>query len=215
VDYDAAYGAQAALFGESPDRILEAYMGRLPRERPVLDVGAGQGRNALTLARGEWVVDAIDPSSVAMDALAAAARVEGLSLRTHCVTLEAFVPSELPYGGVLLFGLLQIQTREAIAHIVDTVTAWTGRGALIFVTAFTTEDPAYKQIAQCWWPLGRNSYRDPCGHEGVRTYFEPDEILEVFQGWRSLHLWQGLGPEHHHGDGAVERHGLVEAVLVR
>lgn len=215
MDFDSAYRAESALFGAAPERILEAYKGRLPRERPVLDVGAGQGRNALVLARGGVTVDAIDPSAVAVETLSARARQEALPVRTHQLTLETFVPSELPFGGVLLFGLLQIQTHEAIARLVDTVTAWTDKRSLVFITAFTTADPAHKQIAACWEHLGRNSYRDPSGHEGIRTYLEPDEILEVFSGWQSLHLWQGLGPEHHHGDGVVQRHGVVEAVLVR
>jgi cyclopropane fatty-acyl-phospholipid synthase-like methyltransferase len=215
VDYDSAYSTEAALFGDAPERILEAYSGRLPRERPVLDVGAGQGRNTLTLARGGVTVDAIDPSAVAVETVSTKARAEALSVRTHQVTLESFVPPELPFGGVLLFGVLQILTHEAIARLVDTVTAWTDKGSLVFVTAFTTADPAHKQIAEVWQHLGRHSYRDPSGHEEIRTYFEPDEILELFGGWQSLHLWQGLGPEHHHGDGVVERHGSVEAVLVR
>ena len=29
----------------------------------------------------------------------------------------------------------------------------------------------------------------------------------------AVHLWEGLGPEHRHGDGSPERHGKVEAVL--
>ena len=51
----------------------------------------------------------------------------------------------------------------------------------------------------------------------VSDYFgiEPGELVQLFPGFSVLHSWEGLGPEHRHGDGPVERHGRAEAILRR
>jgi len=70
MDYDEQYSEVEALFGTSPERSLERFSGRLKRGSTVLDIGAGQGRNALFLARRGITVHALEPSGVAAAELA-------------------------------------------------------------------------------------------------------------------------------------------------
>jgi SAM-dependent methyltransferase len=63
--FDAAYSSSDRYFGDGPEKLLTEYSGILDPGRPVLDVGAGQGRNALYLAGAGFEVDAIDPSGEA------------------------------------------------------------------------------------------------------------------------------------------------------
>ena len=48
--FNEAYARVDGLFGGEPERTLVRFADRLDRRRPVLDVGCGQGRNALWLA---------------------------------------------------------------------------------------------------------------------------------------------------------------------
>ena len=59
--------------------------------------------------------------------------------------------------------------------------------------------------------MGKGSYADDAGR--VRTFLEPGELVELLPGFSVEHYWEGLGPEHRHGEGAPERHGKVEAVF--
>ncbi len=209
MNYDEAYKKTPDLFGPEPEALLRKFVREMDKSRPVLDIGAGQGRNALFLAREGFAVHAIDPSKAAVESIAAAAAKENLPIRTKRCGFETFVPgTSIPgtaaYSGVLLFGLVQILTLKSIGLLVGKASDWTGPGGLVFVTAFTTADPAFKE-----------------GRGGMKTYLEPGEILELFAGlaaeiaggFEVVHHWEGPGPEHRHGDAPPERHARAEAVF--
>jgi hypothetical protein len=64
---------------------------------------------------------------------------------------------------------------------------------------------------QQWDSIGKHSFGD--GQGNLRTYLEAGQILDLFVDYRVVHHWEGLGPEHRHGDGPLERHALIEAVF--
>ena len=66
-------------FSIHPDTAMVELVTPLPPGQ-ALDLGAGEGRNSLWLARHGWTVTAVDGSSVALDRMRAAADAEGLSV---------------------------------------------------------------------------------------------------------------------------------------
>lgn len=88
--WDARYAGKARLFTDQPDETLVELATDLPPGR-ALDVGAGEGRNSLWLARRGWRVTAIDISGVALERLAAQAREHGLSITTELADSNAFL----------------------------------------------------------------------------------------------------------------------------
>jgi SAM-dependent methyltransferase len=71
------------FFGTFPDAMLTRVAATLgePGASPVLDVGAGTGRNALALAREGFPVDIIEPTPAFAQAVLAGAADEGLPVR--------------------------------------------------------------------------------------------------------------------------------------
>jgi SAM-dependent methyltransferase len=74
---------EGPLFGTEPDARVWALAGEAadPRTYPVLDVGAGTGRNALALARRGHPVDAVEMSPKLADIIRAEAQRESLAVR--------------------------------------------------------------------------------------------------------------------------------------
>jgi SAM-dependent methyltransferase len=107
VDYDQAYRDTATYFGGAPDPLLERWASRLDPRQPVLDVGCGQGRNTVYLARRGLTVDAVDPSRVAIDQLRRQISREPLPVQTVCASFSDARLERSNYGGILMFGLLQ------------------------------------------------------------------------------------------------------------
>jgi cyclopropane fatty-acyl-phospholipid synthase-like methyltransferase len=211
--YDERYRKTDALFGKEPDRVVAAHAHRIDPSRPVLDIGAGQGRNTIFLAEKGFTVYALEPSKVGVGAIEAAAAQKGLPVRTYRSGFESFDGPGKPYSAVLLIGLIPILRPEAIDTLLGRVEGWTAAGSFLLVTAFTTGDPEYGRHAAEWESIGRHSFRGPGG--GLRTYLEPGEIKDLFGGWRLIHHWEGMGPEHRHGDGPPQRHAMTEAVFRR
>ena len=211
--YDDLYSKTEAYLGNEPSNLLWEKYGLIDRSKPVLDVGAGQGRNAFFLARKGFSVDAIDNSLVSVETVKSVAAREGLPIRTFHSGFAEFRQENCMYSGVLLLGLVQILTRSEIGLLGQKAKEWTETGGLLFVTAFSTGDPSFSASAEHLREAGKNSFTDEEGN--ARTYLEPGEILSIFPGFARIHLWEGLGREHRHPGKPPERHGMVEAVLRR
>lgn len=213
VGYDEQYANVKALFGTEPEDILVQFADRLEPGSVVLDVGAGQGRNAIFLAERGCLVDALEPSIVAVSTIEETARQRRLDIEIFPVTFERFDAPVGKYAAILVFGLIPDLEWPAIRSLLKKIDDWTARGSVVWITGFTTHDPACAQHRAGWKSCGENSFRSPEGR--VRTYLEPGQVLELFDRYAVLHHWEGLGPWHRHGDGPLERHGKFETVLSR
>ncbi len=213
VDYDQAYGGDARYFGSGANPFLIDHSNQLRPGGRVLDVGIGQGRNGLELARRGFAVTGIDTSVAAIRATAEQATVEGLQLDLRQSSFDDFDAADRPFDAVLLFGLLQELERRAHDRLLGRLWEWTGPGSILFLTAWHVEDPRYPGLRGSATGIGRHSFRTATGQ--VRTYLERDEILALLAPWTMIHHWEGLGPWHRHGDGEPERHGALEVVAKR
>ncbi len=213
MEFDHLYRGKKDYFGSEPEALLLKHQGLLSSDLPILDVGAGQGRNALHLARLGLQVDAIDPSQVGMEAVSTAASSDKLPVRTYTCGFDTFTPEVESYGAVLLFGMLQILPRESIDVLLQRVNTWLSPEGLVLVTCFTTLDPMCEEYAGKWSEVSPGSYSD--GHGSTRTFLKPDELPTLFPDYETIDLWNGMGPEHQHANGPVSRHAMSDAVLRR
>ena len=209
--YDDIYRQTSAVFGNRPDPILERFVGLIDRSRPVVDIGCGQGRNSLFLARRGLEVHALDPSIEAVRTVDAAAESDDLPITTIHGGFEDLGPISGGFGAILVFGLIPDLRREQVMSLTKVINELLAASGLLMITAFGTWDPAYAQHRGKWDEADENSF---CSVDGaVRTYLEPGELPRLFSEMSVVHTWEGLGPEHRHGDGPIERHGRTEAVL--
>ena len=79
-DWNRRYEGEGLIWTAEPNRMLVTEVGRMVPGR-VLDLGCGEGRNAVWLARQGWSVTAVDFSDVGLD--------KGRRLAdAHAVTVE-------------------------------------------------------------------------------------------------------------------------------
>ncbi len=194
-DFDRDYASTPALFGAEPDALLTAFSDRL--EGPVLDIGCGQGRHALWLARRGVPVVGIDPSRVAVQTLRVAAA--DLPLEVHQASTESWQAAPGSYGGVLCLGLIPLIPVDEIASVILRCLSWTRPGGLVLLTAFTT-DPDH--------PVAGT-------FPGPRTWLARGQLAEIARGITAevSHSREAWGPWHRHGVGEPERHFVAELVL--
>ena len=88
-EWDERYSTADQVWSGDPNGALVAEVGDLPPGR-ALDVGCGEGADAVWLARQGWEVTALDVSKVALDRAAAHAQQVGVRVRwLHAGLMEA------------------------------------------------------------------------------------------------------------------------------
>ncbi|MDQ1749408.1 MAG: hypothetical protein QOE71_464 [Pseudonocardiales bacterium] len=91
-EWDGRYADREQLWSGQPNGALVAEVGALTPGR-VLDVGCGEGADAVWLASGGWDVTAIEVSGVALERAAGHARDAGVAVRwVHAELAQAMLP---------------------------------------------------------------------------------------------------------------------------
>lgn len=211
--YDRVYSESQDYFGAEPSELVERYADLIPTDVPVLDIGMGQGRNSLALARKGHHVVGIDTSRVAVRVVRERAAREDLPLEVWHGHFRDFEAEADGFGAVMVFGLLQMLDRHEGASLLHRIRQWTRPGGVVFLTAWHVDDPEFALVNDGWERLGLHSFRSRFGEN--RTYLARGEILDLMLGWSVVHHFEGMGPLHRHGEGPEERHGVVELVAVK
>jgi SAM-dependent methyltransferase len=150
------------LFGEHADRKLlhvAAALG-LPVTVPILDVGAGTGRNTLPLARDGYRVDAVEPVAAMATQIEAALRAEKLPGKVYvgdAASPALGLPKE-HYRLIVLAEVIASHTRSAAelrALLVALSASLAPGGKLLFNAFFPqgdyTPSLAVRQFSQVVW----------------------------------------------------------------
>lgn len=210
-NYDDTYARHDNYFGSQPEPLLVTHTSRISADFPILDIGAGQGRHALFLAGHGHRVIAMDPSETALRTIQMKAAEQQVSVQTIRADVQTFETNQ-KFSAILLFGLIQILNRSDIERLIEKTRQWTVPGSHVFVTAFSTDEPALSDIRMTWREIGKNSFEQK---GEIRTYLEPGEILDFFKGFDVVTHEEMIGPWHRHGNSPAEQHGVIRAVFIR
>jgi 2-polyprenyl-3-methyl-5-hydroxy-6-metoxy-1,4-benzoquinol methylase len=209
--YNKTYSETKHVFGIEPEKILINFVDEIDKTRPILDIGVGQGRNSIFLAKKEFSIDAIDPSQISIETIINLSEKENYNIRAYQNNFDQFVTKYPSYSAILIFGLIQILDWKSIYSLTNKIDKFVTKGSLVFITAFSIKDASYFKYSKEWNKVGKNSYSDNNGN--FRTFLEPNEILDLFKNYSVLYHWEGLGPKHKHGNNPVEQHELIELVI--
>ena len=213
--FDDLYKGTPDYFGSEPSRLVGVFHGLIRRKGLVLDIGVGQGRNALFLAREGISVEGVDLSAVGLEDTKRVADAEGLPVTLHRLDIIEYSPHVMSVGGgkaydaVLALGIIPVLSRENVDLLFRRIDAWTAPGGLVFVSAWSSNDERYSEYEGDpeWERSGAASFRSG---DRVRTFLLPDEILSLLPGYKVVYHSEGLTPSHRHGDGPPEQHNIAD-----
>ena len=135
--WDERYSGDDLAYGEAPNDFLASIAGRLPSVGHALDIGAGEGRNALFLASLGLDVLAVDQSEVGMQKAQRRAQQRGLKLRTQAVDLQDFdtEPNSLDVVSSIFVHL----PRALRAAVHKRACAWLKPGGMLVLEAYAPD----------------------------------------------------------------------------
>ena len=141
VDWDERYASRdEGLWSGRPNGALVAELAGRPPGR-ALDVGCGEGADAVWLARAGWEVTGVDVSEVALERAAAGAREAGVTVEWVRADIAMSPPSPGGYDlvSVLYPALRHSPGDEAIRGILGAVAP----GGTLLVVGHAPVDPDY------------------------------------------------------------------------
>lgn len=115
-DYDRQYQTEQALFGV-PYAEFEAFVAQhAPQGGRALDLGCGQGRDSLMLARHGYTVTGVDSSRVGIEQMVARANAQGLAVSGVVDDLFSYRP-EQPVDAIVLDSILHFAKMDKVKEL--------------------------------------------------------------------------------------------------
>jgi len=99
--WDTRYRASELVWGGEPNRFVAEELTGTPPGR-ALDIGAGEGRNAIWLAGLGWQVTAVDFSAVAVDRARRLAERQGVTVDCVVADLRDYQPASAVFDAVVV-----------------------------------------------------------------------------------------------------------------
>ncbi len=152
-EWNERYRASELVWSAGPNQFVEAELAGLPPGRAV-DLGAGEGRNAIWLARRGWRVTAVDFAQAGLDKGRTLA--DGLDIEWVCADATAWRAEEPAYD-VALVAYLQVPAPDRRAAVRNAFAALRDGGTFLLVAHDSTnltqgtggpQDPAVLMTAE-------------------------------------------------------------------
>lgn len=158
--WDQRYSRSTFIYGKSPAHFLSENYQYIPFESTVLDMGMGEGRNAVFLAQKGYKVTGIDISSVAVKKSYLLAQEFGVKIKGIAASLKDYKISPHSFDAIICFYYVD---RSLIGKIKE----WLKPGGILIYEAHTTKEKR-----------GRSN------EEG--NFLKEQELLTLFRGMRVL-----------------------------
>jgi SAM-dependent methyltransferase len=139
--YSHLYSKNSALWGDGPGRVARR-VGRLPAGT-VLDLGCGEGQNAIYLASLGWSVTGVDSDPIAIERFSSRTEIQRDRVIAVNSTVQAYLVENPPgnaFSIILACGLLHCLDDDCLALLLGAV-ASTPSGTVFCGSALTLPLP--------------------------------------------------------------------------
>lgn len=195
--------------GDAPDELLEEFIDVIPLGR-ALDLGMGDGHNAVWLAGRGFRVVGVDLSPAAVDAAQRLAAERGVALETHVADIREFKIEPDCYALVLASAALHFLRPQGIRELAGRIKAGLRPGGVVVAHVFTVDDPGYAALQEEGTPLVAERTFFVPEIEGLLHYFASGELRSLFEGLEIVYYAE----ERHLDSSGDEAHYHAGAFLV-
>ena len=169
-------------FSAEPNATIKEFEHLLSRGSQIIDIGCGEGQNAIYLARqGYGNVDAFDISEHGIAKLQKRCRRENIQLNAFVANLTTY-QFEKNYDLIMSFGTLHFVQKSDWKTLINRAKAHTNIGGIHIMQIFTDVVPASKDIA----PFAVGLAKDK-------------EIKELYDDWEVLQFKSYVFEDEHPG----------------
>lgn len=166
--WDKRFGKKDFALGKAPNPFLKRQIHLLPRGR-ALDMAAGEGRNAVFLARHGYEVDAVDISERGLKKAQKLAKAKGTKINTFLVDLDQYQIEKGQYDLIANFYFLK-------RRLIPRIKKGLKKGGRVIFETYLLEHRT----------LGTG------GPKQAKYFLKPNELLGLFKDFRILFYREGI-----------------------
>ena len=194
--FEKLYEGVVCKWGLKPDFILVHFLDLFQKGK-VLDLGMGEGRNALFLAEKGFNVEGVDLSETAIKRCLQLAKERNLNIKAHVGDLRDFRIQANRYSLIIAAGAaLNFLKKNEIEMIVDKMRNGVVKGGFIYISVVSTSDPRYEKLRAQQTPVEENTFY--ISRIGTYVhYFTYEEVKKLFSGFQTIIHLAGLELDFH------------------
>ena len=194
--WEQTYGnADVSTFSKGPTVDVNEHYGIFPPNSLILDVGCGEGRNSIFLAKLGHIVDAFDISENGIAKAKEIAAAVGAKVNFFSCDLGEF-EFQKDYDVILSHGVLHLPEKDVRDRFIEKMQEHTKPGGYNVIGIFTNRLPATPDNA-------------PFTH----SLFDVGELPAKYQGWEIVHHLEGTFKDTHPGD--IHHEHAFERIIAR
>lgn len=184
--FDREYKEKDFFWSKNPDKSVKLVL-NYKKKGNVLDLGVGEGRNALFLAKHGFDVTGVDFSREGIKKFEDIAKKQNLKIKGLVGDLRKF-NFDKKYDVIISNATLHFLKENEIRNIIKKLKENTKKSGLNIITVFTEENP------------GKN----------FPYLFKKNELKEFYSDWDIIKYKELMTPLEKHGkDGKWHRHGVA------
>jgi tellurite methyltransferase len=204
--FNRVYGTSDDFYyGLKPTQELETFLtNNHPLAGEALDLGCGEGRNSLLLARYGYHVQAIDASSEGIQKLERYVGSQGLGqIECSVADVRSLRLAENWYDAIVAVTILDHMIEDEGKKVAGSLIASLKPGGFIFVEAFTLHDPGAATAPNRGEQISETA-------SFVRHYFDEGELAIWFSALETLLYEEIMKYDDSHG--LPHYHGLARLI---
>jgi SAM-dependent methyltransferase len=190
-DWIQSYQTVLETWNLEPDWTLLEYH-PVFSEGMVLDLGMGNGRNALFFAKMGFEVECVDTSKTAVKKCRERANAEHLPVVVHQIDIRSFEIPRRQYSLILVSKVLQFFVKSEIETLSERIFDGLTKRGCVYLRVFSPAEYKYyirdKRETRLIEP---NTYYIP-RYNLHYHFFTKEEVLQLFSKLKTLHCIEGL-----------------------
>ena len=204
--FEREYAEKECVWGLSPDPLLVTN-----KEIPVgeaLDLGSGEGRNALFLAENGFRVTGIDMSSRAIMKFLDIANERKLRVEGLVMDIRNFEFRPSAYNLIVASHILHFFGKKEVNELVSKIIRSLVPGGYVYIVDFTVSDPSYKVAKKRLKQTEENTFYSPKLSSHVH-FFSHNEMKKMFDGFEMKAYKEEVTLSPGHGEIGPHKHEVV------
>ncbi|MCK1995142.1 class I SAM-dependent methyltransferase [Peribacillus muralis] len=196
--WEQEYRNVDSLWGFNPNNILSQYVDMLPESGKVLDIGIGEGRNALFFAKRGFAVEGIDISETAVERCLEFSKEHNLNVKASVQDITSFEIEPNKYSLIILSNVLNFFPDRDIKIIIEKVKNGLLKNGLVYISAFDDKEPGRKKAPEKYEQLAEHTFYNERLNMFLH-YFTRSELEGFFADYKMISLSQSYSLDISHG----------------